>query len=116
MVLLAVKKDSNDNEYTNVLLRTSVDVCNLSKGVIGNFVSKILMENFKKSANFEMKCPFEAGNHSITNLEVSDKFIPMVKEFQFLYQSKAFGKLFKQKKFVNIYTYKIYGVFKKNKN
>ena len=111
---LAAKKDSNDKEYTNVLLTTSVNVCSISKGVIGNFVSKIVMENFRKSSNFEMKCPFEAGIHSVTNLEVSDKYIPMIREFKFLYQSQVFAKLPKVKGFVNIYTYKVYGVFKKH--
>lgn len=112
--MVAAQKDDNDKEYTNILLKTSVNVCNLSKGVIGNFVTKVLMENFKKSANFEMKCPFESGKHSVTNLEVSDKFIPIFKEFKFLYQSQSFGKLPKIKGLVNIYTYKVYGVFKKN--
>ncbi|CAO1366056.1 unnamed protein product [Diamesa hyperborea] len=114
VVMVAVKKDSTDKEYTNILLKTSVNVCNLSKGVIGNFVTKVLMENFKKSANFEMKCPFETGNHSIVNLEVSDKLIPIFKEFEFLYQSQSFGKLYRKKGLVNIYTYKVYGLFKKN--
>lgn len=112
--MIAVKRDTKDTEYTNILLKTSVDICKISDGVLGNFLTKIVMENFRKSSNFEMKCPFETGNHTVTNLEVSDKFIPILREFEFKYQSEMFGKVGKVKKLVHIYTYQVFGVFKKN--
>lgn len=112
--MVAAKRNDKDTEYTNVLLRTSVNVCKISDGILGNFLTKIVMENFRKSANFEMKCPFEVGNHTVTNLEVSDKFIPIIREFEFKYQSEMFAKVAKVKKLVQIYTYQVYGVFKKN--
>lgn len=58
-------------------VKTSIDMCKLSR-VQGNFLSKMLMENFYRSANFELRCPFRVTNSNltITNFSVSDRFVP----------------------------------------
>jgi Protein of unknown function (DUF1091) len=59
------------------VFKTSIDICKLGQ-IQGNFVAKIIMENFAPAANFELKCPFKIpkSNLTLTNITISDKFIP----------------------------------------
>lgn len=54
-------KDENDRNYQLSILKTSIDLCKISKGVLSNVFVKTFMENFLKSADYQMKCPFLKG-------------------------------------------------------
>src|SRR5690349_6223943 len=49
----AIPKNVNDKKYQNRVLKSTVNLCKLTEGAKGNFVTNMLMENLEKSANFE---------------------------------------------------------------
>lgn len=51
-----LRKEKEDQEPSIWL--TNLDICSLEKGVFGSFLAKILVEQFHKYSNFDMKCPF----------------------------------------------------------
>lgn len=61
-------KDEFDRNYQLSILKTSIDLCKISQGVLSNVFVKTFMENFFKSSDYQMKCPFLKGlviNHKI---------------------------------------------------
>ena len=63
VLLLSINrpKDENDRNYELSILKTSIDLCKISKGVLSNIFVKTFMENFIKTADYQMKCPFLKG-------------------------------------------------------
>lgn len=51
--------DDDDKTYEKQFFRTSIDVEKLLKGVQGNFVMKVFLENFFQSIDFEPKFPMK---------------------------------------------------------
>lgn len=70
-----------DNLYRceQELVKTSIDFCKISQNQ-GSFISKILMENFYRTANFELRCPFKVTNSNltVTNFSITDRFLDFV--------------------------------------
>ena len=61
----SIPKDKNDKNFERVILKSSVNLCKLFKGNVGNFLGKTLTELFDKFADFEPKCPIRKVNHII---------------------------------------------------
>jgi hypothetical protein len=59
LVTFSVPKDSHDTNYEKVVLQSSINACRMFRGVTGDFISKMIMENMKQFVDFEMKCPIE---------------------------------------------------------
>lgn len=53
----AIPKDKNDKDFQKVLLNSNVNVCKLMNGVVGDFLSRMILDDLKKSSNVELKCP-----------------------------------------------------------
>lgn len=102
LLYLSIKlpESSNDKQYKREFLKTSFDIEKLFNGIFSNFIGRAVMENFKSTANFELKFPFKPArtlrliccvsiltclflqrdSYRITNLTLNEKFIPpMVK-------------------------------------
>lgn len=58
----AIGKNEDDNNYENVLPRSTFSTCKIDRGVRGNFLVKIAMEDFEKTADFKFSCPFPKVN------------------------------------------------------
>jgi hypothetical protein len=52
----AVPKDKNDKNFEKVILNSNVNICKLIGGVVGDFFSKSVLYNLKKSSN-TTSCP-----------------------------------------------------------
>lgn len=61
----SLPKSQNDKEYENQILHSTINMCKLDDGVRGNFLAKMLMEDFYNSADFDLKCPFEPRTNLI---------------------------------------------------
>jgi hypothetical protein len=59
LVILSIPKDKNDQNYENVVIRSSVDMCKMFQGITGNFLTRMVMENIKKIIDFDLKCPID---------------------------------------------------------
>lgn len=58
-IVLKVPADEKDKNYQKEFYKTTVDLKKLFKGVEASFVSKVIMENFKDSVDFDLKFPFQ---------------------------------------------------------
>ena len=52
-------KTKDDDSYSKLLFRTTIDVCKVIKGVMSNFIVKIIMESIRQSTDFALECPFK---------------------------------------------------------
>jgi len=50
--------DDKDKDYQIKFLKSTIDVCKITRGTMGNFIVKMLMDEFYKSADFKVACPF----------------------------------------------------------
>lgn len=108
----SLPKNDDDKEYQNRVLRSTVDTCKMRAGSGGNFLVKMLMENFLKSADFSLRCPMKAGTYNLWNFKVSDSFIPsylLLSDFKFMIDMNAKVKIPGAKQLVNFYSLKISG-------
>jgi len=56
---LSIPKDKNDQNYEKVLLDSATNVCKMAKGIVGDFLVKMIMEDFSKFADFNITCPWK---------------------------------------------------------
>lgn len=54
----SIQKDKNDKNFEKVLLKSNVNACRMISGIIGDFLTKIIMEDLMKFVDFQLKCPF----------------------------------------------------------
>lgn len=52
-------EDKNDKTYRRIFFQTTVDAARLLRGIEGNFVIKVFMENFLKCLDFKPKFPLK---------------------------------------------------------
>lgn len=99
---------SKDPEYT--LVRATVDTCQIAKGVIGNFLVKMVTDQLDQYSNYKFECPQKQGYYHVTDFPaVDDKYIP-----HFLIGKSGYGEIFfdvktkvgSEKKMVKIFTIK----------
>lgn len=112
----SLQKTKDDNDYENEILRSTVNMCKLEDGVRGNFLTKMLMENFKNCADFSLKCPMQQRNISLTNFKMSENSFPsylLMTYFKFMVQLKLQSKIPNVKSLVYFQTLKFYGEVEK---
>lgn len=54
-------KDKNDEKFSKLIIKRSLDICRMSKGKANNMVDqigKLMLDEIVKYADFEIKCPF----------------------------------------------------------
>lgn len=56
--IFAVPKDKRDKNFEREIIKSTINVCKMFQGVMGDFMVKTIMDTLHKSANFELKCPF----------------------------------------------------------
>lgn len=113
---LSLAANSEDDKYSLLFLATTVDVCKIDGGVQTNIITRIVMENFLKSANFKRyKCPFIKNFwYTVKNCVITDHFIPpMLFEKKFMLEAKIYGMFQKQKGWKYTFKITIFGRFKK---
>lgn len=59
----AIGKSEEDKNYENVMMRSTLSSCKIQEGVRGNFIIKVAMEGFDKTADFNFTCPFHKVNY-----------------------------------------------------
>jgi Protein of unknown function (DUF1091) len=69
-------KKPEEFSYKRELLKTTVDICRLKDGVIGNFLSKIAIDTFKKYTNYHFDCPVVKKVYYARNLQVLGNYAP----------------------------------------
>lgn len=76
-MVIAFPSTPSSNIYDNyVLPNTTINLCRLADGFIGNFLMQGFMENRKNHTNFELKCPLPKGNYYYKDFPMSTEFMP----------------------------------------
>lgn len=57
MFKFAIPKDQTDKDFQKVLLNSNVNICKLINGVVGDFLSKMILDDLRKSTQIDLKCP-----------------------------------------------------------
>lgn len=58
----AIGKNENDKNYENVIMHSTMNSCKVNNGNRGNFVIKMVMDQFQKNSDFNFTCPFPKVN------------------------------------------------------
>lgn len=59
MLFFAVNKDKTDLNYERVLVKNSINICKMLKGVTGDFLTKMLLDSIARSSDVPLKCPIQ---------------------------------------------------------
>lgn len=110
-ITFALPRDSKDAEFSKVIMKATVDLCRIQEGVRGNFVIKMIMEQFENISNI-VKCPLKPKTVDYWNLKVNETFIPsylLKKDLKFMIEHKVKAKISSSKTLVYIYTLRVVG-------
>lgn len=67
---------SRTKDYETTIIKQTVDTV-VSKGVLGNFLVKMIYDNIMKYSNYKFDCPQEKGHFYAYNYPIMDlKYIP----------------------------------------
>ncbi|CAG9797957.1 unnamed protein product [Chironomus riparius] len=75
---LRSKKTKDDDSFSNLLFRTTIDVCKVIKGAMSNFIVKIIMEGVRKSTDFALECPFKKNTYKFVNFKADLSMMPPI--------------------------------------
>lgn len=71
------KTSPESRDFDKVWMKGTVDVCNIAKGMRGNFIVANILDNLKEFSNFEFRCPTKKGFYYATNFPIADdSYIP----------------------------------------
>lgn len=107
--IINVPSYENDKDFQKELLRSTINLCKIKQGVMGNFFIKLFLENFEKSSDYKMECPFKKGKSSIKNMEITDIPNYLFQSFKFIATVTTKVKTPNNKNLVHLYTIKAYG-------
>jgi len=111
---LQIALNDEDQTYQQQVLKSTMDACKLDTMKSTNFIIKIMMTEFNKYADFQLKCPFPKGVYKIVDLKVNaetEKVIPsfMLRNVSFLLRVDAKGKIPDVRNVLQFYSLRIYG-------
>lgn len=78
---LKVKTDESRKDYDLEVFRSSLDSCQVAKGVFGNFIIKFFMTNLEKYSNMKIECPQKKGFYYAYNFPVPLNFKSYIPSF-----------------------------------
>lgn len=79
IVFSADVKSSDDDgiSYNNQIMKANADVCTIFKGIVGNFIIRLMTDSVEKYSNLKIQCPMKAKSLYISNFPmVDDTFFP----------------------------------------
>jgi len=109
-----IANGDRDRNYETQIFKSTIDFCKVGKGTRGNFVVKMLMEDFEKIADFDRRlisCPVPIGIYSFNNLRISDKFLPsfLLRNLSFFFKLDGQGKVNGERGLVKLFSFQIHG-------
>lgn len=73
------RADAKNTSSERLLFKGTINSCNLSKGIFGNIVSKIVNDLFQRCSNIRIACPQPKGFYYLSNCRLDvERFIPPV--------------------------------------
>lgn len=112
-VTFSIPADKNDENYSKIILKATINICRVIEGVAGDFMSRMLSKEMRRISDFPLKCPFPKGSYKFTNFIMRDKFLPsylFVEDIKYLVNAKVMGKIQNHKNLVLLFNARSYGV------
>lgn len=69
---LRVKSDNRSNDYDVRMFHGNVDFCNLTYGMVSNYVVKSILPGPTSLSNLRYQCPLKKGSYFIYNMEAPE--------------------------------------------
>lgn len=113
VVIVTGKMKKTDPERE--IYRGTINICNLAKGSMGNFLSRILSESLIKYSNYAVSCPQLKDTYTIINFPLDiDTYVPslfftLVKQWEVTLTTR--GKITNNKPLIALFSLKLNGVF-----
>jgi hypothetical protein len=111
-------REPDEIEYPYEVLKSTINVCKVSKGVFGSFLVPYVLGNLKQHTNVTVFCPFYAGSYYAKDFPVpNDEILPIVPSFveKLIWEFTIVVKGKVAKKMVQFGSVKAYGVLIPNK-
>lgn len=111
---LSAKTNEKSSEYDKSIFTGNYDICNVSKGIFGNVLVKLIFENAKKFSNFQFECPVRVGFYYMKDFVINPEeqlsiFMLAGYRGSFLLLANTKGKPVKAQKLVDLFTIKYEG-------
>jgi hypothetical protein len=103
----------DDRDYSRKLLRTKLNMCNVTEKGITNIAIQLFLKDFDKYANFKLQCPMKKGIYSYKGYSLPRTFsYPGIGHMKFKLNLAMFTKLPDFKKLIELYKIRITGEYK----
>jgi hypothetical protein len=109
---LSLPRNDQDKNYEFTFLDSTVSACNFDKGTRGNFMVRMLFDDFDKYFDCKFECPFKKQNFGFYNFIPNDNYLPPIlfnRSLKFLLTVKINGKLNHSKNSIWLISMKITG-------
>lgn len=107
------KTDERRRDFDRVFLKGEIDFCKAAQGIIGNFITKLLIAKLSSYSNYRFSCPQTKGFFFAENFPLpTDNDLPVFLlpfRGKFLVEAKAKAKILDQKFFVHLLSFDLYG-------
>lgn len=116
MVIFLTIVERFESRDEQELLKGTVDMCKLGKGVFMNLMGRHIFNNFENHSNFPFNCPLRPGFYHVTNFPaMDDSFVPALFARNVKWEANAIvkGKTAKMKTFANMASVKLHGLLVK---
>lgn len=70
------KTNEDDKEYEEEMFKSSIDSCRVAKGILGNYIIKMITDHLVDFSNFSFKCPQLKGFYYATNFPCTNNYLP----------------------------------------
>lgn len=71
------KTKQSSKEFDKLVLRGNADTCNITKGMMGSFMSAVVRELFMEYSNYRFVCPLKKGFYYVFNFPaISEHLFP----------------------------------------
>jgi Protein of unknown function (DUF1091) len=114
-----IKQNEDETGYDRQIFTATVDACKLGKGVLSNFVVKIIMDQMKENSNWKFSCPSKAGPFYVKDFAppkldmIPPAMLSLAPSLFWEVTEILRAKVKKSKSMVHIYTIKLEGEMKR---
>lgn len=115
--IYSIPKNDRDKNYEFTVINSKISTCKIIQGTRGNFLMRMLFDDFNKYFNTTFACPFPKQIYGFYNFEANAKFLPPLllnRDIKYQLVVKTDGKLMNSSNAVWLYSIKIHGEIKSN--
>lgn len=113
--IFSIPKSSQDKNYELTMLNSKISTCKLMQGTRGNFIIRMLLDDFNRFVTTTFPCPFPKQVYGFYNFKPNEKYLPtflLNRDIKFKLIVKTDGKLMNSTNALWLYSMKLHGEIK----